>query len=183
MIDKVYKIGYWVFLITVSAFALLFAATLIPIPGHIEIKIVQSGSMEPTISTGSLVVIRPVDTYNLGDIITFGPDTKTQVPITHRIVEKNGNGAATHYTTKGDANNDVDPRTIRKADVIGKTLFSIPYLGYLLDFAKKPLGFVILICIPAAVVLYDEVMRIMVEVKKQPSVEADMEKHNDVAGA
>ncbi len=141
----------------------LFLASMLPIPGNIEIKIVKSGSMEPTIPTGSLVVIKPVESYALRDVITFGEDSSTQIPTTHRIIatrEENG----TLFSTKGDANEDPDTKEIRKAEIIGKVVTHVPYAGFVLDFAKKPLGFLLLIGIPAATIIIDELINIFREV-------------------
>lgn len=139
---------------------------MVPIPGNIEVKIVQSGSMEPAIKTGALSVIKPSSRYSVGDVIMFGPDTKTQVPTTHRIVADEVRSGVFYYTTKGDANEDPDPQAVAQSEVIGKVLFSIPYLGYLLDFAKKPVGFALLVGVPAVLVIFGELEKIWREIKK-----------------
>src|SRR3989344_6544376 len=151
-----FKIGYGIFVAAVVLLGRLLVTSLIPIPGNIDIKIVQSGSMEPSIKTGGLVIIKPFSEYHIGDVIMFGEDTKTKVPTTHRIVADEVRSGVFYYTTKGDANEDPDPQQVAQTEVIGKVLFSIPYLGYVLDFAKKPLGFALLIGIPAAIVVFDE---------------------------
>jgi len=171
MIQWFFKTLYIVFLGAFAMLALLLLTSIVPIPGNIETKIVQSGSMEPAIHTGSLVILRPEESYEVGDIVTFGRDDKDHVPVTHRIVEKETGDGAVTYTTKGDANEDPDPNTLRKNEVIGKVLFSLPYVGYLLDFAKTPIGFGLLIGIPALFVIYDEVLKIVAEVRKKPQVE------------
>jgi signal peptidase len=50
-------------------------------------------------------------------------------------------------------------------EIAGKVLFSIPLLGYLVDFAKQPIGFIVLIGVPAAVIAFDELKKIIVEVQ------------------
>src|SRR3989344_2965513 len=100
---KIYSIGYILFVTVVVAVALVIFASVIPIPGKLEIKIVQSGSMEPTIKTGSIVIIKPESLYKIGDIITFGKDSKTEVPTTHRIVADKAEDGVIFYQTKGDA--------------------------------------------------------------------------------
>ena len=70
------------------------------------------------------------------------------------------------FTTKGDANEDSDTNEIRQNDIHGKVLFNIPFLGYIIDLARKPLGFAVLIILPAIIVIYDEGMKIFSEVKK-----------------
>lgn len=172
------KIVYGIFVIAVVLLGLLLVTSLIRVPGNIEVKIVQSGSMEPAIGTGALVITRPSDEYRIGDVIMFGEDTKTKVPTTHRIVADEVRSGVFYYTTKGDANEDRDPQPIAKGEVKGKVLFSIPYLGYVLDFAKKPLGFVLLIGIPAVIVIFDEAGNIWRETKKLGKKKPNAEKEN-----
>ena len=136
---------------------------MLPIPGNYKIKIVQSGSMEPTIQTGGIVVDKPESAYHVGDIVTFGLDTKTQVPTTHRIIAI-GSGPNPVYTTKGDANDAADPTNTHLSDIHGKVILTVPYVGYLLDFARKPLGFVLLVGVPAALIIMDELGKIIREI-------------------
>jgi signal peptidase len=156
------NIFYGICIVLLIAVATLFLASLVPLGGGIEVKIVRSGSMEPSISTGSLVVIRPSASYEVGDVITFGEDTGTAIPTTHRIVERRG----TSYVTKGDANEEVDPREIAHSAVIGKVLIDVPFAGYILDFARQPLGFVLLIGLPALIIIFDELAAIWIEIRK-----------------
>lgn len=160
--NKVFKTIYYIFIAAIAAVALLLIASALPIPGGIKVFIVQSGSMKPAIKTGSVAVVKSVSEYKVGDIITFGPYSKTKAPTTHRLVEiKDGN-----YITKGDANNAPDTRVIAKRDIIGKVLLDVPYLGYAVAAAKTPAGFTAIIIIPAAIIIYDEVRKIWGEVKK-----------------
>lgn len=156
----------------------LFVASMIPIPGNIEIKIVKSGSMEPAIPTGSLVVIKPTHTYKLGDVVTFGEDTRAQIPTTHRIVAIDASGL---ITTKGDANEEQDTEPVRKSDIIGAVVAHVPYAGFVLDFAKQPVGFVLLIAIPAAAIIVDELINIFREVYAARR-RRDRDRHDDSSG-
>jgi signal peptidase I len=160
------KIPYYLFIALVAVVGVLLLATLMPVPGNFKVKIVESGSMEPAIKTGGIIVIKPADSYNLEEVVTFGPDTKTQVPTTHRIVKIEGEGASKIFTTKGDANNAPDPASIRLSDIGGKVVFSLPYLGFILDFARKPLGFLLIVGMPAILVIVDEFIKILREIKK-----------------
>jgi signal peptidase len=99
---------------------------------------VYSGSMVPTMPVGSLVFEKtvPASTVKVGDIITF---TDPYVPgrlVTHRVIRiaKTDHGLA--YRTKGDANPARDPWTIALPGTVGKQSFSVPYLGYLLVYAR-----------------------------------------------
>jgi signal peptidase len=153
-----------VFLTAVVLIGLLLALSLMPVRGALEVKVVKSGSMEPTIRTGSIVIIKPESSYKVGDIVTFGADTKTQIPTTHRIAAMQGEGASTMLTTKGDANDAPDPSQTSIGSVHGKVIMSVPYAGYVLDFAKQPLGFVLLVGVPAAVIIVEELGNIIKEI-------------------
>ena len=155
---------YTIIVVAVLALALLFVGTKVDILGY-EVKIVQSGSMEPAIMTGGIVVISPSSLYSVGDVVTYGRDTKNSIPVTHRIVEKMGEGRSATYITKGDANEDNDPKAVTSRELIGKVAFTIPYIGYVIQFARTPLGFATLIGIPALVIVLDELANVVWEVR------------------
>lgn len=150
--------------------ATLLIISIFPISGNFQVKTVLSGSMEPAIKTGSIIVIKPVKEYKIGDVICFGLISKTKTPITHRILDIEIAQGIPSYVTKGDANNIEDTRAVKEADIIGKVLFSVPYVGYLINTAQKPFGFLLLIIIPAVVVIVDEIRKIFQEVKKNKNL-------------
>jgi signal peptidase I len=160
------KILYYIFGTAVATIALLLIVSAFPIKGNYQVLIVLSGSMEPSIKTGSIVIVKPASQYNVGDVITFGPVSKTKVPITHRIVEMRLQNGIPVYATKGDANEEKDTREVLAREVIGKELFDVPFLGYALAAAKKPIGFGVLIAVPAIIILFDEGKKIFREVGK-----------------
>jgi signal peptidase len=71
------------------------------------------------------------------------------------------------YITKGDANEDPDPREVQESDIVGKVLLSIPLAGYAVNFAQKPIGFALIIIVPASVIIIDEIKKIYLELKKK----------------
>jgi signal peptidase I len=93
---------------------------------------VLTGSMAPTYPVGSLVVVRPSDHIATGDVITYQLRPGMPEVVTHRVV---GVGVTTAgertYVTKGDANKITDATPVRQAQVRGKVLYSLPWLGYL----------------------------------------------------
>ena len=181
------KLLYGSFIIILLGISGLFLLTVLPPSltgplGQYEIKIVKSGSMEPAIPTGSIVMVRPSHTYNVGDVITFGKDTKAQIPTTHRILSTRTENGRTVFETKGDANEEADPVTVYESNVIGKVAFHMPYAGYVLDFARQPIGFTLMIGIPAAVIILDELIRIIQELaglrrKKRATLRAKEDEH------
>ena len=168
---KFSKIIYNIFIVCLAMIAILLVVSVLPITrlfggqaGNFKILTVLSGSMEPEIHTGSIVAIKSAMEYKIGDIITFGKISKTQTPTTHRIFEIKDNNGQKIYITKGDANNSPDMKEVLGSEVVGKVIFSVPYLGYAVDFAKKPFGFMLIIVIPAAAIIFDEVRKIKAEV-------------------
>lgn len=149
-------IGYYALALmafTLGTFLALLHFNLLP--GY-EIRIVQSGSMEPVLPVGSVVLIQPAERYSVGDIITFGDSTPGSLPTTHRIIDDRIVAGELAYVTQGDANEEPDIEPVRESAVRGKVLFAIPYLGFLLDFARQPLGFALLIGVPALLITIEE---------------------------
>lgn len=171
---KIYRIGYGIFVAAILLIGVLLALTLFPIKNNIQIKVVQSGSMEPEIKTGSVVIIKPENTYKVGDIVTFGKDTKTDVPTTHRIIESRAIEGTLLFKTKGDANEDADAHEISSKEIIGKVVLDVPFVGYLIAFARKPLGFLLIIILPALIIVGDEIIKIWKEVSRLRRKKTDL---------
>ena len=170
MMKKIGKIAYYGFLGALGVVALLVIFSALPITGNYKLMVVRSGSMEPHITMGSIVLVKPLDSYAIGDVVTFnagfrGPDGAL-VPVTHRIMEMRVDRGNPIYVTKGDANEDADTGELRHSNVIGKVLFSVPYVGYAVETARRPYGFLALIIIPAALIMWDQFGKIISEIKK-----------------
>lgn len=108
----------------------------------------------------------PANDYKAGDIITFGEISKTKTPTTHRIKDIKIVDGNPVYITKGDANNSEDNAEVLATSVKGKVLFSIPYLGYVLNFMRQPIGFALVIIVPATLIIWEEIKKIIGEIKK-----------------
>lgn len=127
--------------------------------------VVLSGSMEPSLKTGSIAFIAPkLFGYTYGDIITYSQGGKTFT--THRIVKVLNQNGQVNYLTKGDANNALDPTPIPKTAVKGAVIYSLPYLGYLVSYVKTPYGFILLVIIPATIIVYEEIRSLKHETVK-----------------
>lgn len=93
--------------------------------------IVLSGSMEPNISTGSVIFVDTKDTdYKVGDVISYWIENQI---VTHRIVKIQERVCK----TKGDANKTEDTFFVDTSQIIGKVKFKIPKLGYLISYLKS----------------------------------------------
>ena len=105
--------------------------------------VVLSGSMEPTYHVGSLIYVKSVDYKELkaGDPITYMISQDTVV--THRIIEvlvDQEDPDTIRYFTQGDANAQPDGTSVHYKNIIGKPVFSIPYLGYVSHYIQNPPG-------------------------------------------
>lgn len=123
-----------------------------------------SGSMSPAIDAGSVTVVRKFPNYNVGEAIAYYSQTGEgrEEIVTHRIMSVGGNV----YTTKGDANQVEDREIVRPRLVIGKVVWTIPYLGYLIRFAKSVPGTWATIIFPAALFIAAEIFRVYREINK-----------------
>ena len=162
--EKIRQLLGWTAATLLVLLILLFIGAAIPQVGNYKVMTVLTGSMEPAIKTGTVLVITPKEDYGIDDIVTFSIDGS--VPTTHRIVEKTVENGNISYTTKGDANPAQDMTEVRKEDVVGKVAFGIPFLGYVIEFVKTPIGFVLLVIFPALIIVGGEVKKIYNQLKQ-----------------
>lgn len=101
--------------------------------------VVLSGSMEPTIKTGSLCFINKHAKYEKikeKDIIAFKSNGTL---VTHRVDEINDDG----FVTKGDSNDTQDGSLVTKDNFVGKNIFWIPKVGYGVKLVQSTKGKII----------------------------------------
>lgn len=104
--------------------------------------VIISGSMQPELNIGDIVIVKKEDNLQKGDIISF---RQGQNVITHRInniVSENGNIV---YQTKGDNNNIEDSGTITDAVIEGKVILKIPQLGKVSIFMQNKILLVMIV--------------------------------------
>jgi len=165
IISTIFYTLLFLLLFTMAASLVL---TRLNTPLQIKLYSVLSGSMEPQIPLGSVIVTVPQSEYKEGDIITFGAETDRTKTVTHRILEisRDIDLGKISYRTKGDANESADMELIDSGRVIGKVVFHLPYLGYGVAFAQTQLGLILLIIIPATIIIYSELVNIGQEIKR-----------------
>ncbi|ASB88471.1 signal peptidase I [Bacillus sonorensis] len=127
-----------------------------------QLKTVLSGSMEPEFKTGSIIAVQKVanpESLKKGDIITFMQDQNTMV--THRIIGITKHKSNLVFKTKGDNNQNPDSDPVLAENVVAKySGITVPYAGYLLDFASKPIGTAILLIVPGLLLILYAVITI-----------------------
>lgn len=111
---------------------------------------VLSGSMEPALSAGDLVVIHRAQQYETGEIITFAQ--RDGVLVTHRIVAQEAEG----YRTQGDANNTPDEELVTLRQIKGRVVWTIPYLGKAMLFLRTPGGLLLMLGLGLALLFWPE---------------------------
>ena len=95
--------------------------------------LVATGSMEPNIPAGSLVIARAREDYQVGDVISF---RQGGAVVTHRII-----GAAPEgCRTAGDANTAPDSAPVPWDAVLGKVVLCLPWVGRLALALRGPIG-------------------------------------------
>jgi signal peptidase len=129
---------------------LALAARAPGLVGHPTLT-VMSGSMEPAIGTGDLIVeerIAPLDAH-VGDIVTFqDPETPGRL-ITHRVRGMRVDNGVVSFQTQGDANNHGEEWSAETGGTIGRVQYRIPRVGYLLHWLTSPAGRLGLLVVPA----------------------------------
>jgi len=142
--------GYLVLALSLALLASLLTVTATSLLGYSS-YVIYSGSMEPTVKVGSLLLSRPVDAEDLrvGNVITYrSPGNHTT--LTHRIVDMRQEGGEWVFKTKGDASLGPDPNEVILRGQVTKMAFDIPYLGYVVDFARSTPGIALFLLVPAA---------------------------------
>ena len=168
-LKKVISIFQWLLTIVLVSVVLLLIFTALDPVKSFRVLRVMSGSMEPAIHVGSVVFVQKVnpETLRKGDVITFASADDPTISITHRLAEIENSGGNTVFKTKGDANSIEDSTEISSSQIKGKVLFSLPFLGYLSVWIKQPLGFGLLVILPAILIIISEIFSIKKSIEKE----------------
>jgi signal peptidase len=139
-------------------------ALAVGLPGLFGYKsfTVMSGSMEPAIGTGSVVVERPIAPREarVGDVVTFKDPEGTGRLITHRVTRVRVSGPTASFVTKGDANTTVERWNVPAGGSIGRVAYDVPKVGYAMVLAGGRHGRLLLIALPALLLAAFEIARI-----------------------
>ncbi|RIW36097.1 signal peptidase I [Bacillus salacetis] len=144
-----------------------------------QLKTVLSGSMEPGIKTGSVIAVKPggdMTRFEKGDVITF--QQEKDMLVTHRVTEVIKSGDNIMYKTKGDNNNAEDMNPVLSENVVAEySGFTIPYLGYFMNFTNSKNGAFlllvpgILLLIYSGFTIWKAISEIDIKTKKNDTIE------------
>jgi signal peptidase I len=137
---------------TIAVFAVLVLVVTyaaLPLLGY-ETRAVVGGSMEPSISRGSLAVLERVHPGEIeeGDIITFRY-AEGNVDTTHRVVGIRDVEGRPSFTTRGDANTEADAVEVRLSGDAKRVVYAVPHAGRALEFVRGTSGLLVFIVAPA----------------------------------
>ena len=135
----------------VGAIVALVLTAAVPVVFGGRTFTVMSGSMEPNVSTGDLVVTLPIapGDAGTGDIVTFNDPSGSGKLLTHRVATARLKGDTFHFATKGDANTNVERWTVPADGRVGRVVMRMPKLGYAMALSRRPAARVALIVLPA----------------------------------
>ncbi len=120
---------------------------------------VLTGSMEPHLNPGDIVVIKKDNGIQVNDVITY--KNPENIYVTHRVVDVVEKNNEILFQTRGDANNIVDQDFVSSDQLLGSYVFSIPKIGYIINIAKNPIGIFLLSMILIILLIFGTVKKII----------------------
>lgn len=119
-----------------------------------QIYTVLSGSMEPTYHVGAVVYIdQKVKAEEIKEKDPIAFHLSNGEIATHRVVKVEADKQ--QFITKGDANNTKDIDPIPFSQLIGKAVFTIPYIGFISVNIKTTKGIIVATaCVVVMILLY-----------------------------
>ncbi|MBQ6756881.1 MAG: signal peptidase I [Oscillospiraceae bacterium] len=138
---------------------------------------VLTGSMEPELPVGSMVIVKRVgaEEVKVGDIITFfSTDPTLQGGVnTHRVIDIDNSGMDILFTTKGDANQFKDEYGAVGSNLIGVVIYCSTFLGTAVRLASNPVIFFPLLVIPLGIILISNLVSTVKTAKKLAAEEEE----------
>jgi len=114
---------------------------------------IATGSMEPTFTRGTLVLIQKAtpSEIRVGTIIAFDVSC-LPAPTVHRVYKILQSGPSPIYLTKGDANPSPDPCDVPYSHVIGRAVAWVPFVGFLILDPLFAVALIVLVALVLALV-------------------------------
>ena len=141
--------------------------------------IVLTGSMEPTIKAGDLIVTKKIDAKDVkvGDVISFfDPAGNGSTILTHRVIdiEIDETSGELFFRTQGDDNDIADMTPVPAENLVGRWEGTRFWgLGYVVLFTQSTVGLIIIISvIVAAIIIYMIVRKRIQDKEKQSDIDS-----------
>lgn len=122
---------------TISGYSIAIVLLLfsgLSLGGVVKARIVLTGSMEPSISPGDIIITTPITRKEpkIGDVVAYQAkrfNGENVAVFSHRII---GGDIKNGFVVKGDANKTPDNQKPKAPDILGVVIFVIPFLGNIL---------------------------------------------------
>lgn len=133
---------------TLILLVVIIAAGMVTVPRFMgyDIYHVVSGSMEPTIPTGSIAYVKPIEPSDVAEDSIIAFQRGDSVVIHRAIRNYTFNGL---FVTKGDANETEDIEEINYSQFIGVVVYTLPVLGQYFMLLMTGVGKILIICFAA----------------------------------
>jgi signal peptidase I len=131
--------------------------------------VVYGGSMGRSLPNGSIGIterVQPED-VNVGDVVAIKRSTHS-LPLLHRVIEVDTSDGTRKFVTQGDANKEPDPNPISLRGSGDRIVFSIPWLGHIVHFARSPFGRAVLLIVPVTLLVGVVLWETWKDVGKRP---------------
>lgn len=117
---------------TIAAGSIVVVVALLT-SGTYHAYVIHTGSMNPTIPPGSMVIVRTGENIGVGKVVVF--DVTPRDPIAHRLIAIRPDGT---ITTKGDGNKTADPLHPKKSTIVGGVAYAPRQLGFIWVIFTQP---------------------------------------------
>jgi len=108
-----------------------------PMPFGVGVSVVLTGSMEPEISAGDLILVAKKDEYRPKQVVVY---QDKGILVVHRVLSVEDG----MVTAKGDANNTPD-EPIPLERIKGRVIAVVPLVGHLIRMLQTPIGMLMLL--------------------------------------
>ena len=170
------RIASWLLVAAATIVALgLLAVSVGPRFLPYQALVVRSGSMSPTIPTGSIVFYTKIDAakVKVGDVIVFAKPGQADEKVTHRVFQIGSSSTGPFFVTKGDANGAPDDWRIPAVGTGWIAAGHVPVLGYVLADLQSPAGRLLLLIVPAVLLGLITLYELVTERRKGPGVSVE----------
>ena len=142
--------------------------------------IVLTGSMDPTIKAGDLIVTKKIDAKDVkvDDVISFfDPEGNGSSIVTHRVIgiEIDETSGEIFFRTQGDNNDIADMTPVPERNLVGRWEGTRFWgLGYVVLFTQSTVGIIVIIAVIVAGIFVYMMIRKRIQDKETDSLKAEL---------
>ena len=168
-IGKAARAAGWTYLAAALALVVLLVVPAILSLFGFRAYVVYGGSMGASLPNGSIGITRQIDaeSIDIGDVVALKKSSHS-LPVLHRVIAIDTSSGTAKFVTQGDANKEPDAEPVALQGPGDKVVFSIPWLGYLVHFARSGAGRALLLIIPSTLLVGLVLWQTWKDVGKRP---------------